>query len=37
MSKKSTLNRYLLGTARIVYLFGTVAVVVAALAILGGH
>jgi hypothetical protein len=39
MSKKSIVNRYLLATARIVYVFGTVALVVAALAILniGGH
>jgi len=39
MLKKSTVNRYLLSTARVIYVFGTVAAVVAALAILniGGH
>lgn len=39
MSKKSAVNRYLLATARVVYVFGTVAAVVAALAVLnfGGY
>ena len=39
MLKKSAVNRYLLSTVRVVYVFGTVAAVVAALAILniGGH
>ena len=34
MLKKSTVSRYLLSTARVVYVFGTVAAVVAALAML---
>ena len=39
MLKKSTVNGYLLSAARVIYVFGTVAAVAAALAILniGGH
>ena len=39
MMKKSVVNQYLLSAARVVYVFGTVAAVIAALVILniGGH
>lgn len=39
MLKKSTVSRYLISTARVIYVFGTVAAVFAALAMLsiGGH